>query len=984
MAETLTNIAVEVVRNYNGLKGKVQNLKRKIERLSSQAADVIAMLREAELHSGKKRKREVGDWLTIVENKKKEFESLEKEVNESGFYKRIQMAKYVDKMIEEVAELVELGTFSEGLVLDVHEPKGEPLVTTEWKGQTFEVNLQEILVGLRDDNVLVIGIYGMGGVGKTTLAMRIHNDLLTESMFLGNVYWVTVSMEFSIHKLQNDIAKTLDVDLSKEDDEKKRAAKLSLAFGRMKKFVLILDNVWNSIAAEKIGISPEMDGFKLIITSRSLEICRTMKCQKNIKVEPLLEEDAWKLFTEKLGYGIKLPSETEDIAKKVAKRCAGLPLGIITMAGSMRGVTDIHEWRNALEELKESSMERDNMENEVLPILQCSFNRLRDQKLQRCFLYCSLYPEGHRIPRYRLIAKFISEELMDKRKNRQAEFDQGHAILNKLENVCLLEGAENYQKERYVKMHDLIRDMAIRITKDSPKYMVKSGLQLKVIPEEQDWKEDLDKVSLMQNEISKISPGISPNCPQLSTLVLRDNPLRLILDSFFLCMHGLQILDLSYIEIEKLPSSISDLKNLSSLLLRGCIKLTSVPPLGKLKALRELDLTETKIKELPQGMESLDNLKRLDLLSISLGMIPTGILSRFSNLQRLMLPYHIKVPVKELEGLKHLEEFQGALRDVCDFNQFIKSQKSNGQVRFYNIYVGPGESNGDFCEDLEKLSDKRVILRRCTLNKRKRKRERKREAVLLSRDIQHLEIDKCNNLSSCFLDDFAWFNNPRNLKTCEIFCCKEIEFILRLSSYKELMAGGKHGSRRVPFQRLEYLHLSDLPNFISMIKREPGVAAVPPGGMFSCLKKLDIKYCDQIEKLFPLGFLHNLCNLERLYVFSCEKMVEIIAHDEEEGMDVTSTITIPRLKHLSLNDLPELKMICKTTMTCNSMESIDLWGCIKLKKLPFFQPTIDGEPYAPSTLKVIEICKEDKEWWESMEWEHPNARNIIQPFVKFY
>ncbi|CAA3010939.1 probable disease resistance At4g27220 [Olea europaea subsp. europaea] len=647
MAETLMNIAIEVVRKYNSLKDKVQILKRKIERLSSQAADVTIMLREAEIHSSKKRKREVEDWLAIVGKRKKEFESLEKSVNESGFYSRIQLAKLVDKMIEEVAELVEQGTFSEGLVLDVCESKGEPLVTTGWKGQTFEVNLQKVWLSLRDAKVSGIGIYGMAGVGKTTMAMHVHNDLLTESLFLGNVYWITVSQEFSIHKLQNDIAKTLDLDISNEDDEKKRAAKLSLAFRRKKKFVLILDNLWNGIAVEKIGISPEMDGLKLIITSRSLEVCRSMKCQDNIKIEPLPEEDAWKLFIEKLGYGIKLPSETEKIAKKVAKRCSGLPLGIITMAGSMSGVTDVHEWRDAMEELKESSMGRDNMENEVLPILQYSFNRLRDPKLQRCFLYCSLYPEGKKIPRYRLIAKFISEELMDKRKSRQAEFDQGHAMLNKLENVCLLEGAENYQKEKYVSMHDLMRDMAITITKDSHKYMVKAGLQLKGMPEEQDWKVGLDKVSLMRNEISEISPGMSPNCPNISTLILRENPLRLIPDSFFAHMHGLHNLDLSYIKIEKLPSSISDLENLCSLLLRG-----------KLKTLKELDLTETRIKEIPQGMENLGNLKGLDLLAVRLRTIPTGILPRLSNLQRLMLPYRMEVPVEELEGLKKLEEFQ--------------------------------------------------------------------------------------------------------------------------------------------------------------------------------------------------------------------------------------------------------------------------------------------------------------------------------------
>ena len=76
-------------------------------------------------------------------------------------------------------------------------------------------------------------------------------------------------------------------------------------------------------------------------------------------------EEAWSLFLEKVGHGLVLPPKVKDIARTVAKECASLPLAITVLAGSMRGVDDICEWRNELEILKESKVGQDEMESEV-------------------------------------------------------------------------------------------------------------------------------------------------------------------------------------------------------------------------------------------------------------------------------------------------------------------------------------------------------------------------------------------------------------------------------------------------------------------------------------------------------------------------------------------------------------------------------------------------------------------------------------------
>jgi disease resistance protein RPS2 len=96
---------------------------------------------------------------------------------------------------------------------------------------------------------------------------------------------------------------------------------------------------------------------------------------------------------DKLGHDTLLPPEVEQIEKFVARECAGLPLGIITMAETMRGVVDICEWRNALHELKESKVRKEDMEPKVFYILRFSYTHLSDSDLQRCFLYCAVFPE---------------------------------------------------------------------------------------------------------------------------------------------------------------------------------------------------------------------------------------------------------------------------------------------------------------------------------------------------------------------------------------------------------------------------------------------------------------------------------------------------------------------------------------------------------------------------------------------------------------
>ncbi|KAI6690382.1 hypothetical protein NL676_027210 [Syzygium grande] len=128
-----------------------------------------------------------------------------------------------------------------------------------------------------------------------------------------------------------------------------------------------------------------------------------MECQVSVKVETLLENEAWHLFMKNLGRTKAFPPEVENIARSVAQECGGLPLGIVVVSGSMRGTEDIHEWRNVLEALKEANFTEECMEEKVFGVLRISYTQLNGAMAQRGFLHMAFYPEDYMIERSELI-----------------------------------------------------------------------------------------------------------------------------------------------------------------------------------------------------------------------------------------------------------------------------------------------------------------------------------------------------------------------------------------------------------------------------------------------------------------------------------------------------------------------------------------------------------------------------------------------------
>ncbi|KAE8712353.1 hypothetical protein F3Y22_tig00110257pilonHSYRG00006 [Hibiscus syriacus] len=548
---------------------------------------------------------------------------------------------------------------------------------------------------------------GWVALGKQAYIRKvINNQLLKETGKLYIVIWVTVSKQMSIPKLQKDISSKLGVTFSGDEDEITRESMLFETFSRKSRFVMILDDLWEKISSEIIRIPDLCTGSKLVLTTRSLDVCRQMGC-KVIKVNPLEERHAWNLFLDK----------------------------VLIVAACMRGIDDLFEWRNALNELsvykKSVGLEDEHQRKRVL------------------------------------IRFWIAEGLVEEMDSRQAEFDRGCTIMNRLLNNCLLEVSTLIKYGRHVKMHDLEREMALHITSVKPRFFVKAGMRLTNPPDEQEWSKDLEKVSLMGNwELEIVCPleMPPPKCPMLTTLLLSDCGIMSIPDGFFNHMPRLKILDLSKNPITSLPDSISNLKFLARLSLYHCLNLKKVPSLSNLQVLKELVLEATDIKSVPHGMKNMLSLKYLNLSwSWNLIVIPNGILSSLSCLQELIVGDTL-IRGEEVHGLNKLEFLEGRFYDVHDLNMYVQALHDREEPCEYQIRVGE--------RGLAVTFNSRKYIELCGCNIYSNQ-------SMLPRDIKELYIKNCyfdcseEHLFSRFIQ--VSLGNFSSLKFLQISDCRNVK-----------------------------------------------------------------------------------------------------------------------------------------------------------------------------------------------------------------
>ncbi|KAK8622742.1 hypothetical protein V6N13_117645 [Hibiscus sabdariffa] len=453
--ETLANKISTHLENHINLDQNFVRLKRKLEELNGVKEDMGSSIRRLEMKPRKKLKTEVAVWLRNVERINGEVQNLEEQVRGSNILSRI--GNKILETTKEVEDLFQKGKSFGGLDIDDARWIGQALSTTKLIGQVAEELMSKVWAHLMDNGVPRIGVWGMGGVGKTTIMKLINNQLLKENDKFNIVIWITVSKETSIKILQNRIARAIDMSLPEDDDETKRAGIIYERMTQKGRYVLILDDVWDKLSLEEIGVPEPCNGSKLVVTTRSLDVCRYLGCLE-VRMPTLPKQDALNLFLEKVGRDVLSFEGLSPIVESVSEQCGGLPLAIVTVASSMKGVSDIHEWRNAFNELNKQVKCVNGLDEKVFQQLMFSYNRLEDETLKHCFLCYALYPEDYDISIYDLFELWTSEGFMEGMDSSQAELDRAHIILNKLKNNCLsLEKVPSFSKLKALWDLDLSR-----------------------------------------------------------------------------------------------------------------------------------------------------------------------------------------------------------------------------------------------------------------------------------------------------------------------------------------------------------------------------------------------------------------------------------------------------------------------------------------------------------------------------------------------
>ncbi|XP_021273962.1 disease resistance RPP13-like protein 4 [Herrania umbratica] len=480
-------------------------------------------------------------------------------------------------------------------------------------------------------DILAIGVVGMGGLGKTTIAQKVFSEREIERHFDRRV-WVSVSQTFTEEQIMRSMLNTLG-EASARDDANELLKKIN-QYLLGKRYLIVMDDVWSEDVVwwQRIcqGL-PKGNGSCVIITTRIEKVSRKMGVQEvRIHRPKFLNEDySWLLFR-KIAFaasdGNCIYHDLEDVGKEIVEKCKGLPLAIKAVGGMMLCKTPYYrEWRRIANHFRDELTENDNS---VMASLQLSYDELPSY-LKSCFLSFSLYPEDCVITKEQLVHCWIGEGFVPLRSGRSST-DAGEDCFSGLTNRCLIEVVDkNYHGTiSTCKMHDMVRDLVLKIAEEDAFYTQKSlncrhvGISNK-----------MDKGQLSENqklrglvsttktsEVNKIESSIAKKfseCRCLRVLDVSKSIFELPLSSLLYHIGSLQ--HLTYLSLSnthpliELPASLEKLSNLQILDVSYCQNLKILPHyLITFKKLKVLNVSHCgSLQCLPKGLGRLSNLEVL-------------------------------------------------------------------------------------------------------------------------------------------------------------------------------------------------------------------------------------------------------------------------------------------------------------------------------------------------------------------------------------
>ncbi|XP_027098748.1 putative late blight resistance protein homolog R1A-3 isoform X3 [Coffea arabica] len=688
----------------------------------------------------------------------------------------------------------------------------------------------------------IVTISGMGGIGKTTLARKAFNDPYTVYHFYCRA-WITVSQVYQARDLLlalwSSIAQSTDKMV-----EKSNAQLAEIVYRRLKgkRYVIVMDDMWSIDAWNDVKrcFPDDENGSRIVVTSRFKELATNVSPKKPPHCMNLLNiEQSWELL-EKLIFGTaSCPHELVGVGKQIAKRCRGLPLAIVVIAGVLsRDIGAYNCWNEIAEEV--SSVVSTDPEN-CLDILALSYNCL-PHHLKACFLYMGIFPEDCEIEVSKLINLWAAEGFLYLNSEKQLE-QIGEDYLEDLigRNLVLVEKKRFVGEVKTCRLHDFLRELCL---KEAQKENFMHVIQRRSAKGVQAGTRNQRRLSFHLDPYSHATTA--PAIPHVSSFVCFTLGTDIVPDILFfqLGFKLLRVLDVFFLHFDYFPVQIL-----------------------KLIHLRYLALYVTY--ELPASVSQLRNLQTLVIhgpwLCQESGGRPTLLLEYWSmpSLRHVHVTVacHLKNPFTVQDNLPR--PFASEHLQTLYTIQFSSCTKEVFSVMPHLKKLGICETREDYSTDsFSQVLNNLVYLQEletleCSFHTQKREVRRILGLALLPVTLRHLSL--------------SWSYLPWKYMT-SIAMLPNLE-VLQLKNYA--FQGPKWGPTEEGFRSLKHLLIEnmDLIHWEATIFRH-----------FRCLQHLVLKSCKLLEK-FPFG----VENLQRLEVHYCSEPIENSAkeiQEEIEGIDV--------------------------------------------------------------------------------------------------
>ncbi|CAL5049987.1 unnamed protein product [Urochloa decumbens] len=463
----------------------------------------------------------------------------------------------------------------------------------------------------------VIAIFGMGGLGKTTIASSAYKNQMISRTFDCHV-WVTVSQTYQVEELLREIINQLiDQRASVAGGfmtmSRTRLVEVIQSYLRDKKYFIVLDDIWDRDAWLFLNYAFVRNncGSKVLITTRRKDVSSLAVDKYVIELKTLPYAESWELFCKRAFCASKdsiCPENLRSLAEKIVAKCQGLPLAIVTI-GSTLSYREFEEQEWAFFYNQLSWQLANNPElSWISNVLNMSLNDLPSY-LRSCFLYCSLYPEDYMIRRKLISKLWIAEGLVEDREDGTTMEEVAKYYLTELTQRCLLRVTECNAcgRPRTFVMHDLVREVTSVIAKKENFSIAYGDAGVTKISHE------ARRLSIQRGAWSLNSLTSS----RLRSFILFDPEVPSswiydVLSQFRL----LRVLCLRFANIEQVPDMVTELYNLRYLDFSHT-KVRQIPAsFRKLRNLQVLDLRFSYVEELPLEITTLINLRHLYVVVI--------------------------------------------------------------------------------------------------------------------------------------------------------------------------------------------------------------------------------------------------------------------------------------------------------------------------------------------------------------------------------